>query len=151
MSIAVGKYIDAAPEEVFRRASDFARAPEIISGIRTVEMLTPGPVGKGTRFRETRVIFKREATEEMTVTAFEPPRRYCLEADAHGCRYRTEIRFVPRGEGTNVEMAFDAVPYTAWAKVLSFVFRPLMKQVAKDCAKDLDDLKAAVEGAPVTS
>jgi carbon monoxide dehydrogenase subunit G len=141
----IKKHVEAPPETVFATAADFARAAEFVRGIAKVEMLTDGPVGVGTRFRETRIMFKREATEEMEVTAFDPPRSYALGCENHGCRYHTEITFTPNGSGTDVEMVFDATPLTVLAKVMAVAMSPMMKKLAEECGKDLDDLKQAVE------
>ena len=149
MRIATCKQVIAAPPEVvFRRAADFANAPQAIKGIVKVEMLTSGPVGVGTKFRETRIMFGREATEQMEVTAFEPPHRYALGAESHGSRYHSVLTFRPSGQGCEVEMTFDCTPVTFFAKVMSVLMRPMMKSIAKVCAKDLDDLKATIESEP---
>jgi len=140
------QYIEAPPRKVFELASDFASAPDYINGIARVEMLTDGPVGVGTRFRETRVMFKREATEEMEITGFDPPRSYTLGCQSCGCRYTSRFEFLPRDNGTQVKMRFDAEPLTFMAKVLSVILRPMMKACVKACAKDLDDLRRAAEG-----
>ena len=68
------KQIEAEPEQVFLLFTDIEKFPENLSGIERVELLTAGPVGVGTRFKETRIMFKRETTEEMEVTRFDPPR-----------------------------------------------------------------------------
>src|SRR5688572_3894697 len=44
----------ASPDRVWALASDFANAPGRIKAITKVELLTPGPAGAGTRFREWR-------------------------------------------------------------------------------------------------
>lgn len=144
---SVDRHVAAPPEVVFARAADFRRAPEFVSAIVKMEILTSGPVGAGTRFRETRMMFGREATEEMTVTAFEPPKRYTLSAESHGSRYHTELSFVPDGQGTRMTMTFQGTPVTLMARVMSVLMRPMMKGVAKACAKDLDDIKTAIERA----
>ena len=144
-SFTLEKHVDAPPERVFAAATDFRRAPETIRGIVRMEILTEGPVGVGTRFKETRVMFKREATEEMQVTRFDPPHGYELTCENHGCRYVTTFRMQPRGAGTDVEMTFDVTPLTTPAKVMGFLMRPLMKSCLKEIAKDLEDLAAAVE------
>ena len=144
--MTVREAIAAPPETVFAAASDFANAPQRIPGIVRVEMLTPGPVAVGTRFRETRRMFGKEASEVMTVAELEPPRRYVLLAESHGSRYRSELRFEPEGSGTEVVMTFRGEPQTLAAKVMSVVMRPLIKSVAKVCAKDLADLRRSVEG-----
>jgi carbon monoxide dehydrogenase subunit G len=142
---SVDRHVAAPPDVVFARASDFRRATETVAAIVKMDILTSGPVGVGTRFRETRVLFGREATEEMTVTTFEPPRRYTLSAESHGSRYHTELSFVPDGQGTRMTMTFQGTPVTLMARVMSVLMRPMMKSAAKMCAKDLDDIKAAIE------
>jgi hypothetical protein len=141
----VDRHIAAPPDVVFARATDFGHAPEVITAIVRMEILTSGPVGAGTRFRETRMMFGREATEEMTITAFEPPKGYTLSAESHGSRYLTELSFAPDGQGTRMTMTFTGTPVTFMARVMSVLMRPMMKSVIKMCAKDLDDIKAAIE------
>lgn len=147
----LNKHIHASPETVFSHFTDFAKAAETIEAITEMEILTEGPVKKGTRFRETRVMFKREATEEMEVIAFDPPRSYALGCESHGCRYHTEYRFKPSGTGTDVEMDFHAEPLTFVSKMMSVLTKPMMKMVLKDCSKDLDDLKIRIEQASGSS
>ncbi len=137
--------IEAPPEDVFRAASDVRGWPEAISGITGVEVLTEGPIGLGTRFRETRVMFGRPATEEMEFLAFDPPRSYLVGCDSHGCRYRSLFSFEAEEGGTRVEMEFEAVPLTFMAKIMSFIMKPMMKSMHKIMRQDLEDLKAAIE------
>ncbi|MBI5852360.1 MAG: SRPBCC family protein [Planctomycetes bacterium] len=147
MKFQVVESIARPPAEVFAAATDFAGAPKRISGILRVEMLTDGPVGVGTRFKETRKMFGKEATEEMTVVEFDPGRRYVLGAMSCGCRYRTEIRVEPAGGGSRIAMEFAGEPLTLLGKVMSFLMRPMFKSAAKLCAKDLADLRTALEAA----
>lgn len=91
-SFKISKSIHAAPERVFEALTDFANAPGRIQAINRLEVLTPGPVRAGTRFRETRIMFKREDTQEMEVVEFDPPRRVVIGDDACGCRFRTGSR-----------------------------------------------------------
>jgi carbon monoxide dehydrogenase subunit G len=146
LQFTLEKHIAAPPARVFAAASDFQNAPQRIRGIERVEMLTSGPVGVGTRFKETRVMFKKEATEEMEVTAFDPPRSYTLGCESCGCRYSTVLRFTPKDAGTDVSFTFEAVPLTSIAKVMSFLMKPMIKSSLKMIARDLDDLKASLEG-----
>ena len=143
--ITIKKHIKAPLEQVFDRPADFPNAAKTVSGIERVEMLTDGPVGVGTRFRETRKFYKREATEEMEVTAFERPRCYALGSESHGCRYHSELRFHAVDGGTDVEMRFQAEPLTGFAKVMSVLMRPMMKGVTKCLEQDLEDIKNALE------
>ena len=143
--VTIKKHIEAPPEKVFEQATDIPKWPEQMEGIVRVEMLTDGPIGMGTKFRETRVMFKREATEEMEVTGFNPPHSYAVGAESHGCRYHTEFTFKPNGGGTDVEMVFEATPLTVLAKTMSAMMKPMLGKMAEICGKDLDDLKASIE------
>src|SRR5712691_8309653 len=104
--LTVSQQINAGPEVVFAACSDFARLPERVPAIKKVEMLTPGPVGVGTKFRETRIMFGREATEGMEFVAFDPPRQFELRAISCGAEYRTIHRFTPAGSGTRIDLEF---------------------------------------------
>lgn len=153
-SITVQRHVNAPIDRVFDLASDFASAPGRVRGIKKVEMLTPGPVGVGTRFRETRIMFKKEASETMEVLAFDRPRSYTLGATNCGCEYRTTFRFTPAAGGTDVAFHFEARPLTFMARILGFLFAFMIKACAKEVEKDLADIAAAAEGttpAPVAA
>ena len=57
--------IDAPAEAVWRTVTDIGRCHEIIPSIRRIEMLGDAPCGLGARWRETRIMFGREATEVL--------------------------------------------------------------------------------------
>jgi len=144
----IDKYIDAPREVVFDAALDLHSAAEKIRGIEKMEVLTEGPIGLGTRFRETRIMFKKEATEVMEITVFDRPSRYAHEAESHGSKYLTTYDLVQEGSGTRLELVFSAEPQTFMAKVMGVVFSFMMKACMKMVEKDLDDLKSAIEGRP---
>ncbi len=147
-TITVSKQIKASPEAVFAVASDFAGAPGRIKGITKLEILTPGPVGAGTRFRETRVMFGKEATEEMTISAFDPPHSYELTAQSCGAAFHTIFRFTSDGGGTRMDCEFRTRAVSFFAKL----FTPLaylMKGMLRKCLnQDMEDIKKAAEGTP---
>lgn len=142
----VSRSIAAPIEAVFAAATDLQSAPERVSGILKLELLTDGPVGAGTRFRETRVMFGREATEEMEIQDFDPPNRYSVRAENHGCLYLSEFRFQEEDSGTLVTFAFEGKGLTTFAKIMMVLTKPLMKTMIKCVVQDLDDIKAYVEG-----
>ena len=78
VEFTVRKHIEAPLDKVFSAATDIPRWPERIRGIEKVELLTDGPMALGTRFRQTRTFLNRQATEEMEVTAFDPPNAYAV-------------------------------------------------------------------------
>lgn len=137
------KRVTGRPEDVFALYADLRNAADRISGITKLEVLTDGPVGVGTRFRETRVMMGREATEEMEVTAFDPPRSYTVECHSHGTHYLSTFSFAEADSGqTDVTVRFDATPQSLFAKLLSPLAGLMMGTVKKCTQGDLDDLAA---------
>jgi carbon monoxide dehydrogenase subunit G len=145
MRLQIEKHVKASPERTFAAASDFRNAPSFMPAIKKLEVLTEGPIRQGTRFRETRSMFGREATEEMEIVAFDPPRSYALGCNSHGCAFRTEFRFVPNATGTRMEMHFEGQPLTFVAKLMSFLMKPMQKKMLAECAKDLDAIAVHAE------
>src|SRR5689334_10465002 len=112
LELSVSREIAAPPARVFAVASDLRNAAGRVRAITKLEVLTDGPIRVGTRFRETRKMGRREATEEMEVLEMDPPRSYAFGCESCGCRYRMEMRCVPKGAGTELQMHFQAEPLT---------------------------------------
>lgn len=128
--------------------TDIDHWTEVLTGITRVERLDEGSgFGLGTRWRETRTMYGREATEEMVVTAFDPPSRYVVEADSHGAAYRSEIRVEPDGtDVSTIRMTFAATPRGAVNRLLAAtVARAFQGATRKALQADLDDIAAAAE------
>ena len=110
-----------------------------------MEILNPGPVGVGTRFRETRTMFGRKATEEMTVAAHDPPRRFDLSAENHGTRYLARHEITPAPGGARLRLEFGGTALTFGARLgmaIGFLFKGAVKRQLR---ADLDHLKAEAE------
>jgi len=144
-SFSVRRRIDAPVERVFAAACDFAAAPGRIRSVLRVELLTPAPVGLGTRLRQARLLLGQRVTEELEVVAFDPPRGFTLAFDRHGCRFATAAVLTASGGGTEFELQLSVTPLTATARLVAAALEPLATAVAEECGRDLDDLKAAVE------
>lgn len=143
----VSETIDAPAAEVFARSVDLERWAETISGITRVEKLTDGPVGVGTRFRETRVMMGKEAVEEMEFAAIEPGSSYALRCESCGCLFESTMSFSPVSRGTRVSLVTESTPQTLMAKITGPIFGPMMKKMMLKCLQqDLADLKNACEG-----
>lgn len=146
VSLRLTTKVNAPIERVFDVYSDLRRAPERASGIKSLEVLTEGPVGVGTKFRETRVLFGREATEQMEITEFRRNEMYAVECTSCGTHYRSEFEFRPEGGATLVAMSFDGRPVTKTARILGLVMGALMKGACRRAMEqDLNDLKKAAE------
>ena len=145
--VEVRRHVAAPVERVWAVTTDLAGAPQVVRGIDAVEVLTPGGFGVGTRWRETRTMMGRSATEEMTVTAVEPQRSYTTEAVRPGVRYSSRVAVTPAvGGGSDLSMTFGASPTSAVARVLAAVTGPLARRsVTRAMEQDLADIAAAAE------
>jgi hypothetical protein len=147
MHVEASETIERPRAEVFRAFCDLERGAQRMSAISKLELLTDGSFGVGTRWRETRTMFGKEATEEMEVTAVDEPASYDVLAESHGARYESRISFDELGpSSTRVTMTFGATPISRAAKVLTpltgFVFRSAAR---KGLERDLADMKASLE------
>ena len=136
----------APAEVVWAVATDLAAMPETMSGISAVEVLTPGDFGVGTRWRETRRMYGKEASEEMTITAIDPRRSYTAEAASAGMHYVTTFEFLPSEHGTDIVMTFGGEAVRTAAKVVGRLTGWAMtSSVRKAIQADLADLAVAAE------
>src|SRR5262245_16829467 len=145
MRIAVEFLIEAPPEAVFAVMADLPNWPHFISAIESVALLTPAPVSVGTRFRETRTMFGRQATEEMTVAEIELPRLLVLTAFNHGTAYRVEHRVVAERTGTRMTLEFEGRPTTLPARLLAPLGWLFAGAVKRQLQADGADLKREAE------
>jgi carbon monoxide dehydrogenase subunit G len=106
-TVAVSNEIAAPLDRVFQFFSDIEHGPAHVSGIKKLEMLTPGPIHVGTRWLETREVMGRLDTAEMEITAFERNRTYTITHRKAGVRIDTTFWFEPSGERTRVTVEFD--------------------------------------------
>jgi len=145
-SISTSTTVAAPIEDVFDVYTDLENAVQRIPDITALEILSEGPFGQGTRWRETRVMFKKATTEEMWVKSFDPPNSYTVEANSHGMLYETLFEFVPEGNGTIVRWTFKGTPQSFVTKLTAPLFGLFFKGMMRKCMqRDLDALRDACE------
>lgn len=147
--LEVDREVRAPPKVAWDVLTDLDAAVKRIDAITSIERLGGPRFGVGTRWRETRTMFGREATEEMEVTAVEEGRSYTVEAHSSGTDYESEVGVEPDGENgetSRLYTSFTAQPQTAVAKLMSMtVARLLRGSVRKALERDLDDIATAAE------
>ena len=147
MSVTVTRTVRAPVQQVWDVATDLAGMPAVMSGIERVDVLTDGPFAVGTRWRETRRMYGKEASEEMRVMQAEAPHSYTVHADSHGMHYVTSWAFRETAENvTEVAMTFGGEATSTFARVLGVVTAPIgNRSVRKAVEQDLADLAVACE------
>ncbi len=140
------KRIAAPVESVFTAATDFANAAANIRGIEKIELLTGGPVGVGTRWRETRKMMGSESTETMEVVGFERWKCYTIGCESCGAYFETTFRFDRDGDGTLVTLDARTEARSLIAKLMSPIGNLMFGKMMRKCmGDDLDDIRHLAE------
>jgi carbon monoxide dehydrogenase subunit G len=145
MQLVLEESIQAPRQAVWQVLTDLQSAPGRISGIKALEILTTGPVGKGTRFRETRVMFGKEAVEVMEITRFEAPTTYTVEADSCGAHFASTYSLREAAGTTTMRLEIRTQATTLFAKLMSPLGFLMAGSMKKLIAKDNADIKRAAE------
>ena len=148
MEIALNRDVDAPAERVWQIITDLEGSERVVSGIGDVQILAgEDEFGVGTRWRETRTMFGKQATEEMEVTALAPGCSYDVEAESHGVRYLSTHTVEALGDGRcRLSMTFGAEPQGTMARVMAATMgRLFVGATKKALRRDLDDIAAAAE------
>jgi len=134
--------IDAPIERVWQELADIEGQPSWMHDMKAVRVLTTGAARVGTRAEADVRIFGMQVVDPITITAFDPPRRFAI---------RHEGRF--SGEGViELEPGADrSTTIVRWAETIvppylpylgAAVLAPILAQVFQ---ADLDRLRELVE------
>jgi carbon monoxide dehydrogenase subunit G len=133
--------IAATPDVVFDFMTNPDNAAKIMQNVTKMETLTPGPLGVGARYRETRRIQGKEQQTELTVVAYDPPHRYAVASEQSGIRVTYNYQLASHGQGTRIDLTADVT-----AGGLKKLVAPIvMAMLKKEDGGHLEQLKKAVE------
>jgi len=146
MIITVSEEIDAPRERVWNIVTDIDTWVDTISGIESVDIINrPASGVVEMKWRETRVLFGKEAVETMWITAAEENHWYETRAESNGAVYKTRISLNDSQGKILLSMEFSSRPTTLVAKLMSvmvFLFRGSMRKLIQ---QDLVDIRQAAE------
>lgn len=132
--------VAASPERVFAICSDIEGSPKMQPKIVSVEMLTPGPMRVGTKWREKRKMGSGSAEAMIEVTGFEPGKRYEFASMSKGPGFTGEIAVAAKGSGTVLSMTMR--PMGLGSKIILWIMGGTLKRELMD---DLQCIKRAAE------
>lgn len=142
-TVSAGARIDASPAAVFDFVADLGNLPRWQSGIVSAELLTPGPVGPGSRARVVRELLGQRLTVELALVDHRPPRRLELESEASGIGVRAILELAADGEATRLTFAMEI-------KARNVFMAPMEGIVAgaaeRDIAESLDRIRSHFAG-----
>ena len=139
--------IEKPLEDVWKAIIDFKNCSNYIKSIVKLEIIDePKDTLIGFKWKETRVMFGKEATETMWITDYVENEYYQTRAESHGSIYISRLSIKRVENKTKLTMSFSAEAQTFFVKIFSlcmgFVIKGSMK---KALIKDLNDIKAHVE------
>lgn len=147
-SISLTQHVNAPADKVWAVISDVSGSPATLSGIDSVEMLSDGPYGEGTRWKETRTMMGRSETVEMEVSQADPPRSTTVKALQGGADYTSRMTLTENDGGTDLTMTFAATmvnPSRMNTLARALFGRLGMRMARKSLARDLREIAAKAE------
>jgi len=147
MKVSTEIFIEASLESVWNAITNIEHSQDMITGIIGLEVLNqPEKQLIGLTWKETRLMFGKEATETMWITDSVSQQFYRTRAESHGSIYISELAVQAKDNGTVLTMSFSGKGQTLLMKILSVLMTPLMKgSMIKMLDKDLADIKQFVE------
>jgi uncharacterized protein YndB with AHSA1/START domain len=131
--------IDRPPEFVFALLTDIGRLPEWQGS--ALSAAAEGPLGEGTRIRETRRFVGREFRVVNEVTAYDPPHRFDVQSVEGPIPLTISHTLEPSGGGTHLEVVGEAKP----KGMLRFAAAGVAKSAEAEFRRDLEKLKELLE------
>lgn len=108
-------------EDVFDFVADEHNEPRYNPQMNSVDKLTPGPIGKGTRWSATVNSRGRPLEMELEVTDYDRPRRLASTTTMAAAQITGTLTFEPSPAGTVMQWTWDLHPKGAY-RLLGPVF-----------------------------
>ena len=135
-------------EDVFAFLADFENVPKWNHAIVETTKVSPGPVGVGTTYRQTRSAPSR-SEEAFEVTVFEPASRLEVQGGLGPFTARVNYLLKPIGSGTRLTNAGTRLTNAVGPEssgLLTVVAPLATSRVKHAVAANLDTLKQLLEG-----
>jgi carbon monoxide dehydrogenase subunit G len=147
MVIDLEVQINAPKEPVWDVITDIENSDSTIAAIEKLEILEKPASGLvGFKWRETRTMFGKTATEVMWITEATTNECYKVRAESHGSIYVTTMALWDNNGHTQLSMKFEISPQTFVAKLMWATTGMLFKGATKKALmQDLENIKAVIE------
>lgn len=110
INLDLGVLIDRPVKEVFAFITNPQNMPRWNSAVVSLEQLTPGAVGMGTKFKNVGEMMGRRIEGEMQVVAFEPDAKYGFQMQAGPMQVNMLMTFKTVGTGTKLSLNAQGNP-----------------------------------------
>jgi len=110
INLDLGVLIDKPVKDVFAFITDPTNMSKWNSAVVSLEQITPGAVGLGTRFKNIGEMLGRRIEGEMQVVAFEPDSKYSFQMNAGPMQVNITLTFKTVGTGTKLSLNAQGNP-----------------------------------------
>ena len=110
INLDLGVLIDRPVKDVFAFITNPQNMSRWNSAVVSLEQLTPGAVGMGTKFKNVGEMMGRRIEGEMQVVAFEPDAKYGFQMQAGPMQVNMLMTFKTVGTGTKLSLNAQGNP-----------------------------------------
>lgn len=146
MIVEAEVFINGPKSEVWSVITDIQKSPQIISGIKKIEVLEDPANGLiGLKWRETRMYFGKPASVEKQITDATVNEFYTALAKVDEYLFITTMRISAAPGGIRLISSHETRPQGVLAKLKSLPMIFFKGMLRKTILQDLNDIKRAVE------
>jgi len=142
INLDLGTLIDKPVKDVFAFVTNPANMSKWNSAVISMEQITPGAVGLGTKFKSVGEMLGRRIEGEMEVIAFEPDSKYGFQMNAGPIQVNVTLAFKTVGTGTKLSLNAQGNPGGVF-KLAEGVLQGRVKSMMEE---NLARLKKQLEG-----
>ncbi|HEU0294247.1 MAG TPA: SRPBCC family protein [Anaerolineales bacterium] len=110
INLDLGTLIDRPVKDVFAFVANLNNMSKWNSAVVSLQQVTPGAVGVGTKFKSVGEMMGRRIEGEVQVTAHEPDSKTGFQMNAGPVQVNVTIAFKPVGTGTKVSLNAQGNP-----------------------------------------
>lgn len=110
INLDLGTLIDKPVKDVFAFVADPNNMSKWNSAVVSLQQVTPGAVGVGTKFKSVGEMMGRRIEGEMQVTAYEPDAKCGYQVNAGPMQVTLTLAFKPVGTGTKISLNAQGNP-----------------------------------------
>lgn len=153
MTISASITIKAAKAAVWAATTDIAHFAQLLSGVEKIEIVErPATTDKsgqaglvGLKWKETRMLFGKEATVEKWITEAKENEFYITRAEQDGFVFITTNRVSGSDGAVRLTGIHETQPQSLAAKLKALPMVFFKGVIKKAILQDLNDIKAAIE------
>lgn len=142
INLDLGTLIDRPVKDVFAFVANPNNMSKWNSAVLSLQQITPGEVGVGTKFKSTGEMMGRRIEGEMQVTAYEPDTKCGFQVNAGPMQVNMTMTFKTVGTGTKISLNAQGNP-AGFFKLAEGVMAGRVKSMMEE---NLAHLKKQLEG-----